>query len=250
MKRCILARRLPLLCLTVFALGAGASSERATEHALPSPGSSEWKPLIFPRIDRQTQYTPLPDGDPEGVRAEADCSASAIFYPLNDFDLKQMPRLRWRWAIHKGLELKDETQKDSDDFAARVYVAFRFDEERAGFWEKARRRAAEVIYGSELPGKTLNYVWSSHQAIGTRWTSPYTENAVLIAQGSGAKSDWQTVEVDPIADYKQAFQSDPPPLLFVALMSDSDNSCRKGSASFADFAFLPAEIGPQGETAP
>jgi hypothetical protein len=66
----------------------------------------------------------------------------------------------------------------------------------------------------------------------------------MISLGRGPLRDWRTEEVDVVADYRARFASEPPPVQGLALMTDSDNTCSRAAAEFADFAFLgPSETG-------
>jgi len=45
--------------------------------------------------------------------------------------------------------------------------------------------------------------------------------------------------LDVVARYRELFRSPAPSPLGLAIMSDSDNSCQRTEAHFADFKFLP-----------
>jgi hypothetical protein len=170
------------------------------------------------------------------VRATSDCAASALYHPV-DVDLQAMPQLAWRWRIVGGLDVPDERTKGGDDFAARVYVTFAFEPERAAPLERLRRRLVEALYREPLPGNAITYVWSSHQPAGTRWTSPYTDASRMVSLGQGRTSGWQDAVVDVEADYRVLFRHAPPAVVAVALMTDTDDTCGRAVAEFADLRF-------------
>jgi hypothetical protein len=60
----------------------------------------------------------------------------------------------------------------------------------------------------------------------------------MIALAQGANTGWRTETVDVAARYRELFHAPIPPLLGLAIMSDSDNSCQSTEARFADFKFL------------
>jgi hypothetical protein len=62
----------------------------------------------------------------------------------------------------------------------------------------------------------------------------------MIALAQGADTGWRTEVVDVAARYRERFRSPVPPPLGLAIMSDSDNSCQRTEARFADFKFLSA----------
>jgi len=226
-----------LICRLIVAIGwlcLAGSTTGAEEVLLSPPGTEAWRPLSFQNIKRQTKYRPVAmDGRP-AIRAEAICSASALYLPV-EVDLSRTPRLRWRWKVERGLVVHDERVKAGDDFAARVYVMFRFDRTHAGVWARFRHDVSQRIYGNEIPGNAINYVWSSREPAGAMWDSPYASASKMISRGAGPLPDWKTEEVDIVADYLAAFGEPPPPVLGLALMSDTDNSCQRTTAYFADF---------------
>ena len=190
------------------------------------------------RKPRHTVYAPLEEDGVVGVRATSECAASAIYLPVAGVDLTRTPRLAWRWRIERGLEVADERTRRGDDFAARVYVTFRFDPERAPFAERLRYRLARALYGERVWGRALVYAWTSHELAGARWDSPVAAGAKMISLGCGPLPAWATAEVDVAADFAAAFADAPPPLQAVALMTDSDDTCSGATADFADLRFV------------
>jgi len=232
------------------ALAAGlllrlAAPARALEVRLPPPGSDGWRPQALPRVARATRYDPFVEDGVAGVRSRSECSASALLLPLPEIDLQRTPRLRWRWKVEDPLPPHPERSKAGDDFAARVYVMFRFDPAHASLLERARHRLAALLYGPDVPGNALDYVWTTGEPAGARWSNPFTDAAWMISLGRGPLPVWRTEEVDVTADYRARFGTAPPAVLGLALMTDSDNGCSRAGAAFADFAFLgPAEAAP------
>ena len=217
------------------ALAAGAASQRIP---VPAAGSDAWKPLAFRRVSRHTLYTPVVvDGRPV-VRAESECAASALVVAVEPETLETAPVLRWRWMVERPLDIEDERTREGDDFAARVYLLFRFEPEGASWLERTRRSVGEMLYGRELPGRALTYVWSSRAAPGDAWENPFSEHARMISLGPGAPQTWREAEVDVVEDFRAQFGRDPPAPLGLAIMTDSDNSCGQATALFSDFHFV------------
>lgn len=230
-RRCARLLAVALLALTVRA-----------ETPLPAPGEAPWAPFQFAKIERHTVYVPVTIDDVSGVRAESECSASALMLPQTDVDLADTPRLRWRWRIEEALDLPDERSKGEDDFAARVYVGFRFDPARASLPMRLARRIATRLYGENVFGSALVYVWTSRVAPGTTWNSPYTSYSKMVALGRGPGGAWTAAEVDVLADYRRLFGIDPPDVTALAIMTDADDTCGRAVAAYADFAWR----GPDG----
>lgn len=207
----------------------------AQEVVLPAPGTDGWRPLLLPRVDRTTTYVPFEVEGVRGVRSKSRCSASALVLPLDDVDLGRTPRLSWRWRVLEALSIEDERVKSGDDFAARVYVTFPFVREGAGVWERMRRRLAESLFGDQVPGSALNYVWSSSEPAGATWDNPFVAQSKMISLGPGPVGRWRDAEIDLRADYLALFGREPPKPSGIAIMTDSDNSCGRASAEFAAF---------------
>ena len=210
----------------------------ANEISLPTPGSDGWRPLVFRGVANQTQYTLESFEGIEVARAESNCGASGLVLRLDEIDLAQTPLLSWRWRIDRGLDLSQEQSKTEDDFAARVYILFELDESRASTLKRLRHRLAKFIYGKDIPGSTLNFVWTSRLPEGTVWENPFEASAKMIALAQGANAGWRRETVDVVARYHEVFRTPIAPLLGLAIMSDSDNSCQHTEARFADFKFL------------
>jgi hypothetical protein len=211
----------------------------ASEVLLPAPGGPAWQPLEFSKIPRHTRYEPVGEG---ALRAESRCAASGLLLPLEGIDLGATPRLRWRWKVETPIDASlDERSKQGDDFAARVYVAFAFEPARAGLWERARRRIGAALYGEDLPGSALNYVWPRNEPAGATWPNPFVASSAMVSRGREALDTWRTEEVDLLADYARIFGAPAPVPLFLALMTDTDDTCREARAFYADFRLLGRE---------
>jgi hypothetical protein len=216
-----------------------ATGITAQTYVLPPPGGEGWQPLVFPRVEKQTAYERIEfDGEPV-LRAQARCSASALLHAAPGLALARTPWLRWRWRVDRDLPARDPRTKAGDDYAARVYVAFRFEPERASAYERLKRGALRLIYGQELPGSALNYVWSAGEPEGASWPSPYAAQSRMISLGAAPAGAWREARVDLPADYRRVFGADAPPVEFVAVMSDADDGCGEALAWFADLRFAP-----------
>jgi hypothetical protein len=135
------------------------------------------------------------------------------------------------------LDISDERSKQGDDFAARVYVLFHFDSSRASAFEWLRHKAGSALRGDEIPGRTLNFVWTSRVKPGEFWDNPFASDAKMIALAQGATTGWRTQTVDIVEQYRKHFGSPTGDLMGLAVMTDSDNSCQTAAARFADFSF-------------
>ncbi len=233
--------RVILLVMLVLGTAARMNSEAIL---LPQPGDEAWQAFDFPNIEKHTRYEVVQPSDLPGrkaFRSSADCSASAMILPLDHVDDAAYPRISWRWRIRTPIEVADETVKAGDDFAARVYVMFAFEPEHASMWRRAQQEMGESMWDRTLPGVALNFVWSSHMSPGRRWVNPFSKESAMVALRSGRPphDGWVREEVAIAAEHQRSFGRKPAKRVAVAIMTDTDGICQKGSAEFADFRLLP-----------
>ena len=235
-------RRLARLAALLLAVGAAAGGALAAEPLVlggftpptapgdPPPG---WEALTFPRVPRHTRYTVVRDGDAWVLRAESDGAASGLYRPL-DLDPRVYRTLSWRWKVEGVPTRSDPYRKSGDDYAARVYVAFRYDPEAASVWERARYGVHRLIYGRYPPGLALGYVWDSRVPAGTVLDSAYTDRAkIIVARGGAALAGrWVGESHDIYADYRRIVGAEPPRVEGVALMTDTDDTGARAVAYY------------------
>jgi hypothetical protein len=219
--------------------------------ALFSAGSGSlpvsWRPLMFPKIPSHTRYEMFRDGEdsPWVVRAESHSSASGLIHDIR-IDLEQFPILRWRWKVENVLTRGDARSKKGDDYPARIYLTFDVHSEDLGLWERTALGLARRIYGT-VPGRAINYIWASSVAEGTVLDSPYVgrfTKLVAIESGSRYLGKWRSEERNVYRDYVSFYGKAPPPVVGVAIMTDSDDTGESGVAFYGDieFAIEPASI--------
>jgi hypothetical protein len=228
-----------LLAAAVIAVGLPVSGEGGEVRVLPPAGTAPWRDQALPGVGTPTRYSPTVDEDGAHVASMSRCSASALTLALPDLDLASTPRLRWRWRVDTPLDIPDERVREGDDFAARVYVLFAFDPESATAGEQVLHTFQSLVHGDDVPGTAVVYVWSSGEPEGERWDNPFTASSGMVSLGPAVTGTWRDAVVDVPADYRALFGRPPPPVLGIALMTDSDNSCGRAAARFADFRFLP-----------
>jgi hypothetical protein len=233
------------LLLALFAVAATAAEPDVVMRFSPSlvEGGSPpgWEPVTFRRIERHTRYTVIAEGDGHALRAESDRAASGLSWPL-DLDARVYRRLEWRWKIERVLDRADARTRAGDDYPARVYVAFRFDPERATAWERLRYGAIKVIYGRYPPKHVINYVWDNRLPPGTMLDNAYTDRAKMIVVQSGAAraGAWVGESRDVYDDYRRLFDAEPPAIVGVAVMTDTDDTGERAVAYYGTLALRRA----------
>lgn len=197
--------------------------------------SDGWEPLEFPRIDRHTRYELVTDDGVQVIKATADNSASGLIARLSLAPGDSLI-LRWQWKVSNVFEQGDARKKSGDDYPARIYVAFEFQPDKAGFFERAKRKTVEVMFGETLPGNALNYIWANRLPEQSIVANAFTDQTMMVAVNSGPEQtgEWVTVERDIVADYREAFGENPPRIVGVAIMSDADNTGERATAWYRD----------------
>lgn len=167
------------------------------------------------RFKGETSYAVVPEGTGHVLRAESNASASGLLYRIG-YDLRQYPVLSWRWKVAGIVSSGDETRKQGDDYAARVYVVF-------PHWFPAKTRS-------------INYLWANRLPKGRHVPNPFFSNAVMVAVESGpsAAGRWVAERRNVLEDYRALFGEDPPRAGAVALMTDTDNTGERAVAWYDD----------------
>ncbi|MDO6461871.1 DUF3047 domain-containing protein [Granulosicoccaceae sp. 1_MG-2023] len=198
---------------------------------------SGWEPLTFPGIKQHSRYQLENDDGVQVIRADTSGGASGLIARVSTQPGESLI-LRWRWKVSNVFEQGDARSKSGDDYPARIYVAFVFQPEKAGWLERTKRKAAALIFGEELPGNALNYIWANKLPAGTMIPNPYTDQTRMVAVNSGMEraGRWVSVERDIVADYREAFGEEPPALAGIAIMSDSDNTGETATAWYGDIS--------------
>jgi len=237
-----------LIVLPVSPQGRGtAQSDDSVPIGLFSkmnPGSAfpaDWEALTFPNIDRWTQYSLVQDKDNGRtvVFAESDRSASGLIRRKR-FNPLDYPIIQWDWKIEGVLPNGDVRRKEGDDYPARLYVAFEFDSASADWWQRTRHKAASLVAGKPLPGSALNYIWTTKEPEGLIVSNPFSEEVkmVVVRSGDSKAGSWVRQRRNLVDDYRQAFGRMPPPVIGIAIMSDSDNTGGRVSAYYGDIVLL------------
>ncbi|MFB2764733.1 DUF3047 domain-containing protein [Marinobacter shengliensis] len=235
MKRSSLAGTAWVLALLLASPLLMAQESLLQPFSTMSSLSDGWEPLEFPRIDRHTRYELVTDDGVQVVKATADNSASGLIARLS-LEPGESLILRWQWKVSNVFDRGDARKKSGDDYPARIYVAFEFQPDKAGFFERAKRKTVEVMFGETLPGNALNYIWANRLPEQSIVANAFTDQTMMVAVNSGPEQtgEWITVERDIVADYREAFGENPPRIVGVAIMSDADNTGERATAWYRD----------------
>jgi hypothetical protein len=178
------------------------------EHGL----GSQWRVQEF---KGKTDYKIIAAGSTQVLQAVSNDAASALVYQ-KDFLLEDFSVVSWRWKIAGIIEKGDAASRQTDDYAARIYIIF-------PHW----------FYPST---KSLNYIWANKLKKGSFVPSVYTGNSMMIAVESGPENVglWQNVRRNIAEDYRLTFGEEPPKKWRLAIMTDTDNTGGQAKAWYDD----------------
>jgi hypothetical protein len=216
--------RIAWLCLILFApalsVGDSAVGEVAAGELVVGAFSQGvldgWQEKSFAG---KTQYAIVDTPGGKALRADSKAAASGLFKEIT-IDLERTPYLHWSWRVGSTFKGNDERSKSGDDYPARIYV---------------------VVSGGLLFWRTraVNYVWSSHQAVGEVWPNAFTGSARMVAvrSGEGDAGRWVHERRNVREDLKRLFGEDISHIHAVAVMTDSDNTGQAATAEYGDIYF-------------
>ena len=200
-----------------------------------------WEALVFKKIHQHTRYDLVSDEGAVVIRAVSADAASGLVRKIR-IDPMEYPIVEWRWKVSNIFQKGDVTKKKGDDYPARIYITFAYDRTKLSFSDRIKYKAARLMFGEYPPTGVINYIWGSHAVIDTIVPNPYTDRAMMIAVESGSEKidQWVTQRRNLLEDYRKAFQTDPPMISGVAIMTDTDNTGESATAYYGDIIFRRA----------
>jgi hypothetical protein len=213
----------------------GAFSEQDPRRERPD----DWTSISFSDIETKTTYDLVRSDSGTVVRARSDGGASGLATERR-IDLTNYPILEWRWRVDGVVQDGNARTKDGDDYAARLYVTFDYDD--LGLADQVKLRALRLLGYDEIPTRALNYIWGNRVDRHTILENAYTDWVMMVAVRSGEEQagTWVTERRNVLADYRAAFGGDPPAVNGVALMTDTDNTDGEATAYYGDIRFRAA----------
>ena len=191
----------------------------------PNP-LSEWGRMV---LNGQVDYEVMKRAGDGYVQAISDKACSALYYRVG-YKLEDYPIISWQWQVSKFPDkTAARTDKEKDDYAARVYVIFPF-----------------LNFSSS---KFIEYVWGNDEPVGTVIKSPEGDNIRLIVARSGPAEgqDWVAERRNVYEDYVMAFGKPPGRRVgAIAIMCDADSTKTAAQSMFDDITIL-SEKGTKAE---
>ncbi len=237
--------RIPLIILALAAWTAGAPALAEPlvvgGFSLAAPGEPPqgWEPLTFDDIERHTAYETVRSGGKVVIRAKSDRAASGLIRRM-EIDPARYPVIEWRWRAENVLKKGNVREKSGDDYPARIYITFKYDSDKVGFFGKAKYEAIKLARGEYPPLAAINYVWGSNAPEGTMIPNPYTDKVMMfvVESGTARLGRWVTERRNVREDYRKAFGAEPPAISGVAVMTDTDNTGESATAYYGEIRFL------------
>lgn len=194
-----------------------------------------WEEMVFPKISHHTTYRLIRDGRQTVVQAVSTASASGLINAYHA-PAQRHPWIYWQWKIAHVLQNGDVATQNGDDYAARIYVAFEYSPAGKSWIQKMRYHAARLVAGDRLPGSAINYIWANKAPVGTIVSNPYTDQTkmIVLQSGNALAGRWIAEKRNLIRDYQAAFGQKPPPIMGIAIMTDTDNTGESTTAWYGD----------------
>jgi hypothetical protein len=210
----------------------GAFSEQNPSQSTPD----NWQPVSFAKIDTKTKYDLVRTDSGTVVRARSEGGAAGLATERR-IDLTEYPILEWRWKVNSIVEDGNARTKDGDDYAARLYVTFDYDD--LGFADRVKLTALRALGYDELPTRALNYIWANRVPRDSITPNPFTDWVMMVPvrSGNAHAGEWKTERRNVLEDYRAAFGGDPPPVNGVAIMTDTDNTNGEATAYYGNIVF-------------
>ncbi|MCA9773739.1 MAG: DUF3047 domain-containing protein [Myxococcales bacterium] len=196
-----------------------------------------WRVLAVPSGPIPTHWSMEQDGENCSLRATANASVMALYRFVNA-DTQLYPILSWRWRVWNTLPNADIREFLNNDAPARVLVAF----DAPASWgaQGANRVRAAVDSGIFPPAKSIVYTWASREPRGAvvDWPSNDDAKQIVVESGNLYLGRWRTERVNLTEDYERLFHEKAPNVLYIGLLSDTEQTFGQAVAYYDDIAVL------------
>ncbi|MDA8085166.1 MAG: DUF3047 domain-containing protein [Nitrospiraceae bacterium] len=250
-RRLIFAISIAIAVFLAGAASAGSPSEAGPANSQPGnrvlisedfSNLDNWAPFRLFKGKKNTLYTCAVEDGQKCLKAESDCSVSAL--ALNrEFNVYEFPVVSWKWKVDNVYKNGDIEKKSLNDAPARLYILFKYNPEKAGFFTKLKYSIAKRIYGMYPPQSSLCYVWANRPYKRKVITSPVwsRSKSIVLEAGDAHLGQWRQEQVNIVEDYRAAFGKNPPRMAVLAIMDNSQHTCEKSVSYFGSL-----EISGQG----
>ena len=206
---------------------------RGTPNDEPQSIPEGWEPLPFIRTAGNTVSLSHENGMTV-LHVKSLSSASGILKRLKSadgfaVDLASHPFLVWRWKVSRTVGMAIESREDRNDCAARVRVICNTATQSLTQSDEIRKIADYI--GITLPtmepsGYKIDYIWSTRTPQGQFIDYPGEKNhkMFVLEQGNQKVNQWIWEKRNIIDDFRKCFNSEPPGIVGVVIVTDTDQT--------------------------
>lgn len=229
--------------LTVALLSACSTPEVAiAPPAAPQDGRpvSPWQLVRLPgKSPTHYEMAVHPSGR-MAWHATADHSASMWRHPL-PIPASELGRIRFSWWVDALLPDADLAVAGRTDASVRIVLGFDGDHSKLSSKQRMLFELASALGGEAPPYASLVYTWANQQPVDSIIVHPRLDRIrkLVVESGPQGLGRWREHERDVRADYRRVFGEEPGPLLWVALMTDSDNVQGRIEAWYGEVSLGP-----------
>ena len=178
----------------------------------------------------------------DGVHAVRLHSKAALTFLENTvrININEYPVVSWRWKAENILAGIDERMKEGDDHPIRIFFVFEPDEAKQSLWFRLKRFIyLDRIHGHPFGGRFTEYLWSSHLEAGEIINDPgKTWQKLMVVEGGSSKlNQWLSYRRNLYQDFKSLYNEEPRDLVFIGILSDTDQSRQEVTSYIADLKF-------------
>lgn len=140
---------------------------------------------------------------------------------------------QWSWLVVEGVIATDLSQRGSDDRAIALYFVFSTD--TGGI----HNPLGQLTGGS---AHALVYVFGGKHARASIVASPHLQSRgrfIVLRPADSARDQWFNESVNLADDYARIFKAPRPPLIAVAISSDSDDTRGRNLVRVRDLSLAP-----------
>ncbi|MBI2770243.1 MAG: DUF3047 domain-containing protein [Burkholderiales bacterium] len=218
---------------------AQSADPKAPTDAAGATGGN-WQHYKLPgKTPSQFSYTRKDGRDAMAVMAVS--SASMLRHKVR-VEPQDLGSVRFSWKVPELIAQADMALRDADDSPVRIILSFDGDRSKFSARNSMLSELARTLTGEELPYATLMYVWCNKREPGSVIHSPRTDRIrkLVVETGPSKLNQWLDYERNIKADFERAFGEAPGALVYVAIMTDSDNTHSVTRAWYG-----PVRLGPQ-----
>ena len=220
-------------------LAPGESTETIQRGSDALPSLAAWRHRALRGI-APNRFGIVDDGFATHVRVEVNGSASALIARLPAG--VQGESVRWRWRADGFPARAGLGMRETDDFAARLYLMFELPDARLSWSDRLVLGSASLLQGEPVPAATLVYLLHAGDAPSVPIASPFSDRvAMFVARGNALPGRWYAETRNWRQDFERAFGARyPGPVpapAAVAIGADGDQTGARFTSALGDVIF-------------